>query len=122
MVKRIRSRLSEGSGNGMRLQNRTPKTVGEAVVFAAAEVGEDGLGKGGLVGYLCRIARTEPKSFAALLVRVLADQLTGEDNDRPERVFQTAEEIREELRKRGIIIDEIYKSPFERPSEDEHET
>jgi hypothetical protein len=121
MGRRIRSRF-EGTGNGMRLQNKTPKTVGEAVVFAAADVGEDGLGKGGLVGYLRRMARTEPKIFAPLLVRVLANPITVEDNDRPERVFRTAEEIRGELRKRGIIIDEIYQSPFARPSEDEHET
>jgi hypothetical protein len=43
--------------------------VREAVLKAAVELGMDGRGTGGLVGWLKRLAITEPASFAALVAK-----------------------------------------------------
>jgi hypothetical protein len=50
----------------------------EAVVVAAERVGQDNSGRNGLIGYLVRLARTEPRSFAALLARTPPDAVIGE--------------------------------------------
>lgn len=57
--------------------NKTTAALKEAILLAAEEVGENGKGKGGLVGYLRFVATKEPKAFAGLLGRVLPLQLTG---------------------------------------------
>ena len=74
--------------------------------MAAEQVGEDGKGKDGLVGYLRKIARTQPKTYAALLGRLLPYQITESP---PEEVaYRSVEEVHEELRQRGILVDRIY--------------
>ena len=80
----------------------TPNLV-EAIISAAAQVGEDGLGKGGLVGYFVRIARTEPKLFANLLVRLIPYQSPFEEEP-SEPEYRTREEIEEELRSMGVSV------------------
>jgi hypothetical protein len=50
----------------------------EAVVVAAERVGKDNSGRNGLIGYLVRLARTQPRSFAALLARTPPDAVIGE--------------------------------------------
>lgn len=57
--------------------NKTTTNLKEAILLAAAEVGQDGNGAGGLTGYLRRVAAEDVKAFAALLGRVLPLQLTG---------------------------------------------
>ena len=52
-------------------------TIKEAVMIAAENVGEDGKGRGQLIGYLTYIARTEPKAFTTLLAKILPTELTG---------------------------------------------
>jgi len=60
-------------------------------------------GRDGLLGYLRRIARTEPKLFAALLGRVPPGQIIGkEDLNVP---YETYEEARQALLEEGINID-----------------
>lgn len=75
-----------GSRKGERRGGRkkgTPNKVGvtlkEAILAAAAKVGENGRGRDGLEGYLKFLAREEPRTFGALLGRVLPMQLTGEN-------------------------------------------
>jgi hypothetical protein len=46
----------------------------------AKAVGEDQRGRGGLQGYLVFLAKTDPKSFAGLLGKVLPMQITGKDD------------------------------------------
>ena len=48
-------------------------------MLAAEQVGEDGKGTDGLVGYLRRVATEDVKAFAGLLGKVLPMQITGED-------------------------------------------
>jgi hypothetical protein len=46
--------------------------------MAAEQVGEDGKGRDGLVGYLKTQAKNRPELFVPLLARVLPPQMTGE--------------------------------------------
>lgn len=69
-----------GERRGGRLKgtrNKTTVQLKEAILAAAARVGEDGNGKRGTEGYLTTLAKSEPRAFAGLLGRVLPLQLTG---------------------------------------------
>ena len=58
--------------------NKTTKALREAILEAAERSGRDRQGKGGLVGYLKRVADDDVKSFSVLLGKVLPLQVTGE--------------------------------------------
>lgn len=60
--------------------NKVTAQLKDAILAAAENVGSDRQGKGGLTGYLEFLARDEPKTFGALLGRVLPLQLTGADD------------------------------------------
>jgi len=68
-----------GKGRPKGSFNKTTTALKEAILLAAEETGQDGEGQGGTVGYLRRLATSEPKAFASLLGRVLPLQVTGED-------------------------------------------
>lgn len=67
------------TGRSKGTPNKTTKTLKEAILLAAKEVGEDGAGEGGLTGYLRRVAKEDVKAFSGLLGKVLPLQVTGED-------------------------------------------
>jgi hypothetical protein len=67
-----RNKTAGGRVNGT--PNKTTRVLHEAVILAAEQVGEDGRGSNGLVGYLTRLARDEQKVFGHLLSRFLPDQ------------------------------------------------
>lgn len=73
---------NRGKGRKKGVPNKTTAALKEAILAAAAEVGEDGGGEGGLTGYLVHIARKDIKAMAGLLGKVLPMQLTG-DPDAP---------------------------------------
>jgi len=79
------------------------KDLSEATILAAEQTGEDGRGRDGLVGYLRRLARTEPKSFAMLLGRVPTDEIIRKDNGPQE--YKTLDEVKQALRERGIPME-----------------
>lgn len=58
--------------------NKTTALLKEAIITAAEQSGQDQKGKGGLVGYLKRVADEDVKAFSGLLGKVLPLQLTGE--------------------------------------------
>jgi len=60
--------------------NKITATLKELIPLAAANVGYDGKGKDGLLGYLQKIAEKDQKTFAQLLGRLLPLQLTGKDH------------------------------------------
>lgn len=60
--------------------NKTTTALKEAILLAAEQVGEDGLGASGLVGYLRRVAKEDVKAFSTLLGKVLPLQVTGSDD------------------------------------------
>jgi len=69
-----------------RAKSRAVKAPADAVLLAAELIGSDGLGKGGVVGYLSWVARNYPKTFARLLVQVLVLEARQGSRKRPPRV------------------------------------
>lgn len=51
--------------------NKFTRNVREAVLSAAEEIGFDGKGRDGLIGYMQRIATDHPASFVTLLCRLM---------------------------------------------------
>lgn len=60
-----------GKGRPAGSKNKTTTALKEAILLAGEQVGEDGNGKGGLVGYLRKLATSQPKSFAVILGKTL---------------------------------------------------
>lgn len=58
--------------------NKTTRVLKDAILIAAEQSGQDTKGKGGLVGYLKRVADEDVKAFSGLLGRVLPLQITGD--------------------------------------------
>lgn len=67
-----------GKGRPKGSVNKTTAALKEAILKAAEKVGQDGKGRGGLQGYLQRVAQEDVKAFSALLGKVLPLQVTGE--------------------------------------------
>jgi hypothetical protein len=66
-----------GKGRKKGVPNKATAALKDAILLAAEDVGEDGKGKGGLQGYLRRVATDDVKAFASLLGRVLPLQIRG---------------------------------------------
>lgn len=58
--------------------NKSTRVLKDAILLAAEGSGQDKKGKGGLVGYLRRVADEDVKAFSGLLGRVLPLQITGD--------------------------------------------
>lgn len=82
------------TGRAKGTPNKTTKLLKDAILRAAEIAGEDGKGKGKLVGYCTFLARKEPKAFAQLLGKVLPTQLTGADGGPIPVTFRTVYEDR----------------------------
>lgn len=79
MANKQRAKTPRSPGRPKGTPNKTTATLKEAILLAAEETGEDTKGKGGLVGYLRRVAKEDVKAFSGLLGKVLPMQVTGED-------------------------------------------
>ena len=51
----------------------------EGIITAAENIGSDGNGTGGLVGFLEDLGRNHKKAFASLLVKLIPMQISGDD-------------------------------------------
>jgi hypothetical protein len=90
-----------------------------AVIEAAHQLGSDLRGKDGLVGYLTRLAKTDIKTFVALLRAVLPLQVNSNVSNSNEQLrrplddelepvrYPTRQEIWEKIRKRGYPVNFI---------------
>jgi hypothetical protein len=67
-----------GIGRPKGIPNKATRALKEAILQAADDVGMDGKGRDGLIGYLRRVATEDARSFVSLLGRVLPLQVTGE--------------------------------------------
>jgi hypothetical protein len=76
-------------------------TIKDAILKTVEQVGEDGTGKDGIIGYFRRLAKNDPKSFLALL-RSLPPGDRAQPTDAFER-YETVEEAEEALREAGIV-------------------
>ena len=107
MAKVIAKRFQKGmkkipiSGRKKGVRNRTTTLLKDAILEAATLVGQDGRGKGGLVGYLKTLAVKEKAVYARLLEKVLPMQLQVED--KTDRRYTAAEAV-ERLKERGLPV------------------
>lgn len=84
------------TGRAKGTPNKTTAVLKDAILLAAEEVGFDGVGGGGLTGYLRMVAKEDVKAFAGLLGRVLPLQVTGDSDNPAEIVFRTIYETKPE--------------------------
>ena len=68
-------RPSRGSPSG--IPNRTTRELRAAIIDAAALHGSDGNGSGGVTGFLFHLAANHPRSFSALIAKMLPMELSG---------------------------------------------
>lgn len=80
MSNKQREKTPKSPGRPKGSPNRTTAVLKEAILLAAEQVGEDGEGEGGTVGYLKKVAREDVKAFSGLLGKVLPLQVTGPDD------------------------------------------
>jgi len=93
-------RFITGNSGRPRGPNRVNRTLREAIVIAAAEHGEDGRGRGELVGFLSMLIKRDLKSFCGLLGRCMPlDLHTKAEEPGP---YRSSEEAYAELERRGI--------------------
>lgn len=77
MAKKLPPNAGKGRKKGV--QNKVTSKLKDAILKAANLSGFDKKGKGGLVGYLRRVADDDVKAFSGLLGRVLPLQVTDGD-------------------------------------------
>jgi hypothetical protein len=102
LVKGIPKPVTSGRAKGTR--NRRTVLLKDAIIRAAELVGEDGKGKGELVGYLKMLAVKEKVVFARLLEKVLPLHLHVSEEGR--KILLTPEEAMQRLKERGLPIPE----------------
>jgi hypothetical protein len=88
-------------------------TFQDAILKAAAQVGEDGKGKDGIFGYFRRLAKNDPKSFLALLGRLPPENNAQPTDALAEETYETVEEAAEALMKLGIDVRSLGWMPEE---------
>ena len=94
--------------------NYFTRDVKEAIINACNRHGQDGKGKGGLEGYLFRLARDEPKTMAMLLRAVLPTQITLERVEPPEPQI-SFEELQQQLAQLGFVLERAPLPHYEGP-------
>jgi transcriptional regulator of met regulon len=98
-----------GPGRSQSAKNKATSAFAVALMLAAQQVGEDDHGRNGLVGYLSRIARTEPKLFFTWFIRAAMDQSVSEDEELQADVpYRTVEEAEEALLELGIDVRSLH--------------
>ena len=96
-------------------QNRYTKLLKEAVIEAAELEGFDGKGKDGVVGLLRKICKKDLKTFAMLMARAMPLQIEGRNDVRVEVLYDSIEDVRQELAERGISMELVKQLLYEPP-------
>lgn len=89
-------------------QNKITKDLKHATLLAATLHGSDGKGKDGLTGYMFFLAGNHVKSFAPILGRMIPLHIGG-TVEHTHKVLKSKDEVVEELKKRGLLIEGVYE-------------
>ena len=91
--------------------NKNTRLLKEAIMLAAEIEGQDGEGKGKLVGFLRKVAQQDLRAFCMLLGRVIPLQVESKTiDDRPKRTtYKSVEEVQRELASRGVSMELMFK-------------
>lgn len=81
----------KGAGRKVGANGKINKLIREAVLEAADNVGSDGKGKDGMVGYLEQRALDQPQAFMGLLGRAMPMQVEGSGDDGEIKISITRE-------------------------------
>ena len=90
--------------------NKSTKLLREVVLLAAAAAGSE-RADDGLYRYLKNVAKKSPAIFIPLLSRCLPLQVESQQTQTVEVNYRTANELREELIRRGVPIDSLFPVP-----------
>ena len=85
---------------------KIPTIIREAALIACENVGRDGRGKDGLIGYFERIALVEPVAMVGLVGKILPYQVNATVASVDVR-YRSSEEILAEMRARGIEVQRL---------------
>jgi hypothetical protein len=99
----MRNRINKDRPKG-KSQKKIPPTLIDAYLSAAENVGFDGRGKDGLVGYLTWLALNEPNLMSRALAKILPLEAAEKPEPAKREVYTTVEQVRARLRERGVLI------------------
>lgn len=107
---RYPNRFRKGDGRPRRpvgSNTKTTRILRDALLLAAELEGEDGKGKGKLVGYMRRVARDDMKAFCSMLGKVIPLQIEtrGGLDQKEEVTYHSVDDVRRELASRGISME-----------------
>jgi hypothetical protein len=88
----------------------------EAIVTAMAQVGQDGHGFNGLVGYVRGLILRSDQAGASL-VRIVVPLTLNAPASGPLSAYKTEEDIRAEFALKGIPFEVIHRLEFHRPED-----
>jgi hypothetical protein len=101
--------------------NKTSRLLKEALIMAAENVGLDGQGKNGLVGFLTRVALKDPQTFMRSMEKLLPMQITGKDGSPMQVQHSTKDQIVERFKERGLPLPpSLLEMPAHGEGEGEH--
>jgi uncharacterized protein (UPF0335 family) len=104
---------------------KNTRLLKEAIMLAAEIEGQDGQGKGKLVGFMRRVAQEDLRAFVSLLNRIIPLQVEQKTlDDKPKTtVYKSAAEVQRELASRGIDVEVMFKimKADARPMDDDDE-
>lgn len=91
--------------------NKNTRILKDAIMLAAELEGQDGQGKGKLVGFMRKVAQEDLRAFVMLLSRVIPLQVENKTmDDGPKRTtYKSVDEVKRELASRGISMDIMFK-------------
>lgn len=92
------------SGRAKGVPNKVTMLLKEAIPQAIENLGADGKGKDGLIGWLMNVAKKEPVAFLRLVDRLLPYQITGAGGGPVQMTYEKKEDIAQRMKERGMPI------------------
>ena len=112
LPERYPNRFRKGDGRPRnRGINKNTRLLKEAIMLAAEIEGQDGEGKGKLVGFLRKVAQEDLRAFCMLLGRIIPLQVDHKEME-PERrrtTYKSVDEVKRELASRGVSMELMFK-------------